>query len=73
MSSATFSVDNSLWDSLAVEVGDEVDQVEVLKEEGAICTSTLGLVWMRHWDTIAVGVDGLLGWSIPVILVGAEL
>ena len=47
--------------------------MEVLEEERAVCTSTLGLVWMRHWYAIAGGVESLLRWSVPVILVGSEL
>lgn len=46
--SATLGVNNTLWDTLAVEVRKEVDQVEVLEEKRAVLSDTLGLVRVRH-------------------------
>ena len=69
MCSSTFCMNNTLWDTLTVEVGEEVDQVEVLEEERTVWTSSLGLVWMRHRDAIAGGIEGILGLGIPVISV----
>ena len=66
MSPATFGVDNTLGDPLPIEVGDEVDQVKVLKEEGTIGTSPLSFIWMGHGHAIAGGVDGLLRLGISV-------
>lgn len=72
MSTAALGMDDSFWDAFPVEVGEQVDQVEVLKKQGAVGTDTLSLVWMGHWDAIAGCVENLLGWSVPVILVASE-
>lgn len=72
MSSTAFGVDDSLWDTLSVEMGDEVDQVEVLEEKWTVGSCTLCLVRMGHWDAIAGGICCLLGGSVPVIFVCSE-
>ena len=66
MGPATFGVDNTLRNTFPIEVGDEIDQVEILKEERSIGTSPLSLIWMGHWHAIAGGVDGLLRLGVPV-------
>ena len=70
---AALGVDDALGDTLSVEVGDEVDEVEVLEEERAVCTGTLCFVRVRDRNAIAGGVDGLLAWGVAVIFVGSEL
>lgn len=61
ISTGTLGVDNTLWDTLAVEVGELVDQVEVLEKERAIWTtcSLVGLS-MGNWGTVGCGIGGLL-------------
>lgn len=66
-------MDDSLRDAFSVKVGDEVDEVEVLKEEGAIDTGALSLVRVRPWDAVAGGVEGFLAGGVAVVLVGSEL
>ena len=56
MSTTAFCVDNTLGNSLAVEVGQEINQVEVLQQERAILASSLGLIWVRDGGAIA-GVE----------------
>ena len=60
MSSAALCVDDSFWDTLTIEMREQIDQVEVLKQERAILAGSLRLVrvWLR--GTIAGGVGGLL-------------
>ena len=72
MCTTALGVDDTLRNTLSVEVRDEVDQVEVLKKEWAVDTSTLSLIWVRYWNTIAGGVDGLLARSAAIIFVCPE-
>ena len=46
--------------------------MEVLEEERAVCTSTLGLVGVRHGYAIARGVKSLLGSGVAVVFVRSE-
>jgi hypothetical protein len=48
---------DSFWDTLTVEMGEEVDQMEVLQEERSICTRALCFIWMRHRDLNRISVD----------------
>ena len=61
ISTGTLGVDNALWDTFAVKVGELVDQVEVLEKERAIWTtcSLVGLS-MVNWGTVRCGIGGLL-------------
>lgn len=52
----TLGVDHSLGDSLSVEVGKRVDQVEVLQQQGAVLTNTLGGEWVGNGVTVGVCV-----------------
>ena len=62
----TLGVDNTLRDTLAVEVSELVDQVEVLEEERAVrATSSLVGLSMVNWSTAGCGI----GWLL-VVLVG---
>lgn len=69
MGTATLCVNNSLWDTLAVKVRDQIDQVKVLKEQRAIVSCTLRLVWVRHWSTVAGSIDGVLRSCVAVLMV----
>lgn len=73
MCTTAFGVNDALGDTLTVEVGDEVDEVEVLEEKRAVCTSTLCFVRVRHRNAVAGSIDGLLAWSVAVVFVGPEL
>lgn len=42
---------------LPVKVGQEIDQVEVLKQQWAILANTLGLLWVHDRAAIAGRVD----------------
>ena len=69
MSATALSVHNALGNTFAIEVGEEVDQVEVLQEERSILTNALGLVWVRHGDAIAGGVGGFLAGRLAILLI----
>ena len=71
--SGTFGMYDTLRDTFTVEMGEEVDQVEVLEEERTICPGPLCLVWMWHRHTIAGGIEGILGLGVSIILIGFEL
>ena len=60
MGATAFGVDDALGNPLTVEMGEEVDQVEILQQKRTIAPLTLCLVGMGHWDAIAGGVDGFL-------------
>ena len=72
MSTAALGVDDSLGNAFTVEMGEKVDQMEVLKKQWTVGTDTLGLVWMGHRDAIAGCVEDLLGRSIAVVFVASE-
>jgi len=69
VSSTTLGVNNTLWNAFTVEVGEKVHQVEVLEKQRSVLTDSLSLVWMWHWDTIAGGVEGVLGSGVAVVVV----
>lgn len=73
MSTSSLGVNDSLRNSLSVEMGEKVDQVEILEQKRSIDTDSLGLVRMRHGDAIGGGVDAVLGLGMTVSLVGGEL
>jgi hypothetical protein len=41
-SASSFGVNDPLWDSLSVKMGEEIDKMEVLEEDGAPWTNGLG-------------------------------
>jgi hypothetical protein len=55
MSAGSFSMNNSLGNSLSVELGEFVDQVEVLKEDGSSGTSSLWELVAFNWHASASG------------------
>lgn len=60
-------VDYTLGNTLAVEVGEQIDQVEVLEEQRTVLADTLRLVGVRHGNAITGGVESVLGGSIAVV------
>lgn len=53
-------MDDTLGDTLAIKVSEQVDQVEVLEKERTILANTLELLGMWYGSSIGCGVDGLL-------------
>lgn len=58
MSATAFGMDDTLWDTLTVEVGEQINQVEILEEERTILAGSLCLVWVGCRDAIAGCVEG---------------
>ena len=63
-------MDDALGDSFSIKVGEEVDEMKVLKEEWAILADSLRLVGMRHGNAVGSGVNGIFGHgaSVPLIV-----
>lgn len=57
---STLGVDDTLGDALPVKVGELVDQVEVLEQQGAHVPDALPGSGVGHRSTIGGGVRGLL-------------
>jgi len=60
MSSCSLGVNDTLGDTLSVEVSEGIDQVEVLKEERSLSSSTLSGVWLLKRVTLRVGECGAI-------------
>jgi hypothetical protein len=52
---------DTLWDTLTIEMSQQIDQVEVLKQERAILTNSLECLGVFDWASIGSGVEWLLG------------
>lgn len=50
---ATLGVNDALWDTLAVKMRQEIDQVEVLEQERTILADSLCFVWVSCGNAIA--------------------
>jgi len=50
---------NPLWDTLTIEMGQQIDQMEVLKQERAITTDSLVGLWVL--DRASIGSGDELG------------
>ena len=72
MSTAALGVDDSLGNPFTVEMGEKVDEMEILEEKWPIGPYTLGLVWVGHWNAIAGSVKNLLGGGVTVVFVTSE-
>lgn len=53
MSTTSFSVNNTLGNSFTVEMGEKVDQMEILEQKRPILARPLRLIWMGLWDAIS--------------------
>ena len=69
MGSTTLGVDDTLGDTLTVEVRKQVDQVVVLEEKRAVLAGTLCLVGVGHGNAIGSGVEGVLRLGVAVVAV----
>ena len=67
----TLGVDDTLGNTLSVEVREEIYQMEVLEEKRTVLANTLNLVRVRHGNTIAGCVESVLALGIAVIVVVA--
>jgi hypothetical protein len=67
--STTLGVNDTLGDTLAVEVRKQVDQVVVLEKKRAVLACTLCLVGVGHGNTIGSGVEGILRLGAAVVVV----
>jgi hypothetical protein len=65
----TLGVNNTLGNTLSVEVREEIYQVEVLEKERTVLADTLDLVRVRHGYTVAGCVEDVLARCIAVIVV----
>jgi hypothetical protein len=63
-------MDDTLGDTLTIEMSEQVDQMEVLEQERAVLANPLKLLWVRDRSTVGGRVHGLLSilegrsWSI---------
>lgn len=67
VSATALGVNDTLGDTLAVKVREQIDQVKVLEEQRAVLAHALGLVGVRHGHAIAGGVQGVLRGSVAVV------
>ena len=65
----TLGVDDTLGNTLAVEVRKQIDQVVVLEEKRAVLAGTLCLVRVGHGNAIGSGVEGVLRLGVAVVAV----
>lgn len=49
---------NSLWDSLTIEMSEEIDEMEVLEEKRPVCADALCGFWVVGWSAVGGRVDG---------------
>jgi hypothetical protein len=66
MGTTTLGVDDALRNALAVEVGEEINQMEILQQERAILSYTLNLVRVWHRDAIAGAVHDILSLAVSI-------
>jgi hypothetical protein len=57
MSAGTLSVDDTLRNTLAIEVSEEVDVVEILEKKRSVGPSSLSRVGFRDGCSVGSGVD----------------
>lgn len=56
-------MDNTLWDTFAIEMCQQIDQMKILKKEWTIGTNSLKLLWVSHGASIGRSID----WSFIVL------
>lgn len=54
-------MDDTLGDSLTIEMSEQIDQVEILEQERAILADPLEFLWVWNRSTVGSRVHGLLG------------
>ena len=69
ISSSTLCVDDTLGDTLTVEMGQHVNQMEVLEQERTILADSLVLLWVLNGTSIRGGVQ----WPLRVLESGGGL
>lgn len=65
--STTLGVNDTLGDTLTIEMREQIDQVVVLEKKRTVLADTLALVRVRHRNAIRGRVKGVLGLGIPVV------
>jgi len=60
VSTSALGMDNPLWDSFTIEVGNEIKQVEILKQERSV-VDPLILLRTLHGVSIGGGIHQLFG------------
>ena len=64
ISSSSLGMDDTLGDALAVKVGEQVDEVEVLEEQRTIGANALPGIGIADWCAVGRCVDGLLAVAV---------
>jgi len=61
-------VHDTFWNSLAIEMGQKIDQMEVLKQKRAILANSLGGQRVHYRASIGRSVD----WRVLVLWIGSH-
>jgi hypothetical protein len=61
ISSGTLCVYNTLWDAFTIEMSQQIDQVEILKQERAVLADSLESLRVLNWASIGSRVERFLG------------
>ncbi len=61
VSTCALGMDDTLGNTLSVEMGEKVDMVEVLEQQRAIDTCSLCAVGLVDGGTVGSGVEGVVG------------
>lgn len=69
----TLCVNHPLRDPLSVEVGEQVNEVEVLQKKRAVLADSLSLIWVRHRSSVGSSIEGVFGSYSAVLLICREL
>lgn len=57
----TLCVDNTLWDTLTIEMCQQINQVEVLEKKRTVCAESLESLGILDGAAIGSGINRLLG------------
>jgi len=52
---------DTLRNTLSVEMCQQIDQMEILKQERSIVSNSLVLLWVLNWTSIGSRIERLLG------------
>lgn len=69
--STTLGVNDTLGNTLAVEVRKQVDQVMVLEKKRAVLAGTLCLIGVGHGNAVGSGVKSVLRLGVAIVIVVA--